>query len=168
MNIFILYATYSGGTKTAAEYLATVLTKEGHVPTVSSVLTTSESGSYDLDPETLFDSILSANLVIFASNTWFENSKEGQMNQAYSRLDAALGEKKFDGVTCAVFCLGDENYAQFCGSVEHLGEFVTKRGGKLLSPQLRVNQFYARQKESEKKLEDWMKEILSTAGTLTK
>lgn len=168
MKIFILYATYSGGTKTAAEYLADILTKKGHIATVSSVLTTTENGTYDLNLNSLLESIISSDLVIFASNTWLENGKEGQMNQAFTRLDTALASQKFDGVTSAIFCLGDENYAQFCGSVEHLSEFVTKHGGRLISPQLRINQFYARQKESEEKLENWVSTILLTVESLKK
>ncbi len=161
MKVFILYATYSGGTKDAAETLQKLLTDQGHAVTLQSVLNTSSQGLYELDVDKVLESIVSSQLVIFASCTWYENGQEGQMNSSFSMFDAALGTKSFNNTPSAVFGLGDSNYAQFCGAVDNLELFVKKHQGKLLEPSLRINQYYAHREEEGKNLEDWIKKILS-------
>ena len=127
MKIFILYATYSGGTKAAAEGLQKNLESQGHAVTLQSILNTSPQGLYELNADEILSKITSSQLVIFASCTWYENGQEGQMNSSFSMFDAALGSKTFANVPSAVFGLGDSNYAQFCGAVDNLELFVKRR-----------------------------------------
>lgn len=161
MKIFILYATYSGGTKDAAESLQKYLTNQGHTVTLQSILNTSGQGLYELDADKILGNISASNLVVFASCTWYENGQEGQMNSSFSMFDAALGSKSFGDVPSAVFGLGDSNYAQFCGAVDNLELFVKKHQGKLLEPSLRINQYYANRDHERKNLEEWANKILS-------
>lgn len=148
MNIGIFYATYSGGTQVATDFLATDLKTAGH--------------TVDLKPiaETTFDDLLKYDLRIFASPSWDNESEEGQPHIDFINFIKANGGKSFAGKPCAIFGLGDISYGHFCGAVDHLQEFVKKSGGKLDIESLRIDNYMIDIDGYNKKLSDWAKTFI--------
>jgi flavodoxin I len=162
MRVLILFATYSSGTQTAAEFLADFLREKGCEVDLRQV------------SEMATDDISKADLIIMGSPSWErENFKyNGQPHYDYFKLFASYGydadlpeemrttNTRWEGKKVAIFGLGEKNYPVFCGAVDYLEDFVEKLGGQLVVPSLRVNQFYFHQAENEQQLEHWVRLIL--------
>ena len=145
MNIGIFYATYSGGTQMATDFLSQDLKTAGH--------------TVDLKPiaQVSFEDTLSYDLRIFASPSWDDEDKEGQPHVDFISFIEKSAGKNFGGKPCAIFGLGDISYGHFCGAVDHLEEFVKKSGGKLVTESLRIDNYMIDMDGYNKKLTEWAK-----------
>ena len=97
MNIGIFYATYSGGTQAACEYLSQTLTSTGHQTMMKMI------------NEVTFEDTLNYDLRIFASPSWDFEGKEGQPHQDFITWMQNNTGKKFDGKQSVVLGLGDSS-----------------------------------------------------------
>ena len=95
MNIGIFYATYSGGTQMATDFLSQDLKTAGH--------------TVDLKPiaQVSFEDTLSYDLRIFASPSWDDEDKEGQPHVDFISFIEKSAGKNFGDKPCAIFGLGD-------------------------------------------------------------
>ncbi|KKP67027.1 MAG: nitrogenase (flavodoxin), partial [Candidatus Roizmanbacteria bacterium GW2011_GWC2_35_12] len=101
MKIGIFYATYSGGTQMASEFLAEKLKSLGHEVTLKQI------------SEISFDETLTYDLRVFTSPSWDNESEEGQPHIDFISFIQKSAGKNFSGKPCAVFGLGDSTYAHF-------------------------------------------------------
>lgn len=149
MNILITYATYSGGTQAASEYLSQILTDNGHQATVKTI------------SETSFEETLNYDLRIFASPTWDYEGKDGQPHQDFIAWMEKNKDKKFDGKNCAVLGLGDSSYAHFCGAVPIIEEFIKTAGGVLKKDSLKIDGYLFDIEKNNNFILEWSKKITS-------
>lgn len=149
MNIGIFYATYSGGTQMASDFLTQNLKASGH--------------TVDIKPidKVSFKDTLSYDLRIFASPSWDNENKDGQPHIDFISFMEKFAGKKFSNKSCAVFGLGDVFYGHFCGAVDHLEEFIKKCGGKLVTEPLRIDKYMIDIDGYNKKLAKWAKKFTS-------
>ncbi|OQY65119.1 hypothetical protein B6D29_04390 [Microgenomates bacterium UTCPR1] len=143
MKIIIAYATYSGGTQAACEYLSQVLTSNGHQTTIKMI------------SDTIFEDLLDYDLRIFASPTWDFEGKEGQPHQDFITWMENNKDKKLDGKPSVVLGLGDSSYAHFCGANSIIEEFIKSVGGSIKAPALEVDAYLFNMEENNKKISDW-------------
>lgn len=161
MDILIVYATYSDGTREVAEEVASLLKEKGYQITVQNVIDSSKSGNYTLHVDTLFENIKSHDLVLLGSCTWFEDGEEGQMHSGFRMFQNELHDRLFDGIPFAVFGLGDSNYVHFCRAVDQLEELVTHRRGVLVTPSLRINRYFSDLSKAKQEVKKWVAELLT-------
>jgi flavodoxin I len=144
MNILIVFATYSGGTQTVAEIISNALQKKGHSVSVKN------------PKQTKGDDITSSNLTIFCSPSWDVNGKDGQPHEDFFALMEATKTIMFENIQFAVVGLGDSTYPHFCGAVNVLESFITKKKGVLKSPSLRIDGFFYDEIKHRKTIEEWV------------
>ncbi len=159
MNILIVYGTYSGGTLSVAHEIEELLKASGHTVTLQNILTTSPSGEYEYRTKDLLELLKSNDLVIFGSCTWLEDGVEGQMHSGFKLLDKELSTGPLEKIRCAVYGLGDRNYAHFCGAVDQLEKMVTGRRGKLITPSLRIDRYFFNTDKALKDIKDWVGQL---------
>ncbi len=152
MKALIIYATNSGGTRFASEFLAAQLSHHN----IEAELTEAWEAEYGDLKE--FD------LILFGTNTWFYNNKEGQPHKWYLDRQEEIEKTDLSGVTCAIFSLGDSSYAQFCQSADGLKDILSKTKVNILEPLLRIDGYYRDEKASELLLSDWLKSILQATN----
>jgi flavodoxin I len=145
MNIGIFYATYSGGTQMAADFLTQDLKASGH--------------KVDLKPisNIAFEDLLDYDLRIFTSPSWDNENEEGQPHEDFIKFIKNNENKIFDGKYCAVFGLGDIYYSHFCGAVNIIEEFIRKLSGKLITKSMKIDNYMINIDGYNKKLSDWAK-----------
>lgn len=148
MNILIAYATYSGGTQTACEFLSQTLSGLGHQVTMKQI------------SELSFEDTLAYDLRIFSSPSWDDGELEGQPHMDFGSFIKNSAGKSFSGKNCAVFGLGDTSYAHFCGAVDIIIDFVQKNGGKLISTPLKIDGYLFDMEGNNKKISDWAHTLL--------
>lgn len=149
MKILICYATYSSGTQTASEFL------EEHLKATHDV---TRKQVKEVDP----DEFKNYELIIFGSPSWEINKIEGMPHQDFIELTQKALGKTYEDRTFAVFGLGDETYAHFCGAVDHLELFIMDMKAKLVHPSLKIEGFYFKKDENVKTLLEWSDKLLST------
>lgn len=145
MKALIVYATNSGGTFFAAQTIQDELSKKGWETSImkaSDVTPDQIAGGHDL--------------VILGSNSWNYGGAEGQMHQHFKDLHEKIGDRKYEGVKFAVYGLGDDSYQKFCGGADQLKEFVGAIGGQLVGEPMKIDRFYADQKQKEDHLRQWI------------
>ncbi|KKQ23878.1 MAG: hypothetical protein US40_C0010G0002 [Candidatus Roizmanbacteria bacterium GW2011_GWC2_37_13] len=147
MNILITYATYSGGTQAACEFLTQTLQGLGHQVTMKMI------------SELAFEDTLNYDLRIFASPTWDYEGKEGQPHQDFITFMEKSTNKKYDGKNCAVLGLGDSSYAHFCGAVPIVEDFIKTSGGKLKTESLQIDGYLFNMDANNQKISDWAKTL---------
>lgn len=147
MDILITYATYSGGTQIASEFLTLTLQGKGHQVEMKTI------------SELTFEDTLDYDLRIFASPSWDFEGKEGQPHQDFISFMKKYSEKKFEEKNCAVFGLGDSTYPQFCGAVEIIENFINNANGKLIIKSLKIDGYVYDLEKNNKKLSDWIKKL---------
>lgn len=147
MNIGIFYATYSGGTQAACEFLSQTLTSAGHQVTVKMI------------NEVKFEDLLPYDLRILSSPSWDFEGKEGQAHQDFIAFMNNNAGKKLDGKNFAVFGLGDSSYAHFCGAVDIIDNFVKSLGGKLVTESLKIDGYLFDMEKNNGLISDWAKKI---------
>ena len=143
MNILLAYATYSGGTQAASDFLSQTLTGMGHTVTVKTI------------GEMTFEETLSYDLRIFASPSWDNDGLEGQPHIDFVNFMNNSAGKKFENKPCAVFGLGDTSYGHFCGAVDIIAEFVKKAEGKLIADPLKIDGYLFNMDSNNALLTEW-------------
>lgn len=131
MKTLLMYATNSGGTFSASQYLSDMLSAPDSPVTMKEALevtSPSELDQYDL--------------VILASPSWDYNGDEGQPHEHFMTFMDMTKEKLYEGRAFAIVGLGDSSYTHFCGAVDHLEKWVNDKKGKLLVSSLRIDGYY--------------------------
>lgn len=149
MNILLIYSTYSSNTFTVAHIIKNELEKYSHHVTLKQA---HEAGS---------EEILVHDLVLIGSPSWKHQGKEGHPHQHIIEFMEKSTSVTFNQRPFAVFGLGDRRYAQFCGAVDHLENFIHSRQGKLLSDSLRIHNFYFNEEKNTHDIQEWVKKLLS-------
>ena len=149
MNVGIFYATYSGGTQAACEFLSQTLTTAGHQVTMKTI------------NEVTFEDTLNYDLRIFASPSWDFEGKEGQPHQDFITFLANSAVKKFAGKKCAVLGLGDSSYAHFCGAVDILEAFIKAGDGVLATESLKIDGYLFDMEKNNGLVSEWAKKLTS-------
>lgn len=146
MNIAIVFATYSGGTRIAAHTIARVL-QEHHKVTVH------ELTSKDTPPLHTYD------VIILGSPSWLdEKGVEGRPHKWLIHFMETQKEA-IKGKRCAIFALGDWYYGHFAGAGDYLKEFVQLNGAELIGEVLRINKFQFFLTESEQRCLAWAQNL---------
>ena len=150
MNILILFATYSGGTQTAAQIVETELKNAGHTVTLSN------------PAEINFEAINGYDIILMGSPSWEHEGQDGQPHIDFMQFMSHMQDKTFDNKKFAIFGLGDSSYAHFCGAVDHLEEFVKKAKGLLVVESLRIDGFFVNQEKYTQELTAWSQKIATS------
>lgn len=149
MNILLVYATYSSSTKQACEVVTDTLMGHGHTVTVKRAL---DTNTEDFTP---YD------LIILASPSWLINNKDGMPHEDFVALIERSQDKMFEHKRFAVFGLGDESYAHFCGAVDHLKHFVEQGKGTLVGEVLRIDGYLFNEDHNAQVLRAWVDKTIS-------
>ena len=144
MNILIVYETYSGGTLSAVEFIQKVLSNNNHSITIK------RAG------ETKAEEFASFDFIIFGSPSWLENDKDGQPHQNFLILIENASNVSLTGKKFAIFGLGDESYAHFCGGVDVLKNFIIEKGGEVTAEPLKIDNFYMDIQKYEAIMSEWL------------
>lgn len=147
MNILIIYATYSGGTQTASQFVANKLSALNH--------TVSLKQAHEIDPAEL----LNHDLIIFGSPSWLQDGKEGQPHTDFVQLMARLKDTSLENKKFAIYGLGDTTYAHFCGAVDHIKKFVEESKGINIIEPLRIDGFYFNTQVAENNISQWVEKL---------
>ncbi len=145
----IFYATYSGGTQAASEFLTQTLQTAGHQITTKMI------------SEVAFEDVLNFDLIVFASPSWDFDGREGQPHQDFISFMEKSAGKKMEGKNCAVLGLGDSSYAHFCGAVPIIEEFIKTAGGTLKTPSLMIDGYLFDMEKNNAAIAEWAKKIVS-------
>lgn len=143
MRITISYATYSGGTTMAAQYIADLLNQKGHQATLLETESTT--------PEQL----LQNDLIILSSPSYGDEEPP----EAMKHFIKEINPKVFSGKQFAIFGLGDTSFPMFCGAVDLLEKFVQEQEARLIAPSLRIDGYFSNQTESETAMAVWAGKI---------
>lgn len=149
MNILLLFATNSGATALASEMVNQGLSGSGHTVQIKNPTETTE------------ENIKSADILVLMSPSWDFADKQGQPHQDFLSFFEMMKEKTIPGKKCAVVGLGDSSYSVFCGSADHLEQFVKDIQGELVVPTLRIDGFYFDQGKNEQLVKDWTAALVS-------
>jgi flavodoxin I len=120
MNILLIFATYSGGTQTAAQTITDNLQKQNHSVNCQK--------HFRKPPQKTW---IAHDAIILCSPTWDFDGKEGMPHEDFVHFMENNKEKSWEGKPFAVMCLGDSSYTHFCGSVDHLEAFIRNAKGNL-------------------------------------
>lgn len=148
MNILLVYATYSSGTKQASQIVTDTLVAKDHTVTVKRAADTNieDFGPYDL--------------VILGSPSWLINNKDGMPHEEFVALIERSQGKLFENKKFAIFGLGDESYARFCGATDHLKNFVEQGKGTLVGEILRIDGYLFNEDHNSHVLQEWVEKIV--------
>lgn len=149
MNILLVYATYSSGTKQASQVVVDFLNAKSHTVTVKKAQDT------NIEDFTPYD------LVILASPSWLINDTDGMPHEDFVALIERSQGKIFENKPFAIFGLGDESYAHFCGAVDHLKQFVEQGKGALRGDVLRIDGYLFNEDHNAQVLREWVENIIS-------
>ncbi|OGK13031.1 hypothetical protein A3A93_03825 [Candidatus Roizmanbacteria bacterium RIFCSPLOWO2_01_FULL_38_12] len=144
MKILIIYETYSGGTKTAVEFMAEELIKMNHAVDIIHAI--------DAKP----DSFSKHDLYIFATPSWLERDREGQPHINFIKFMEKFEKESFENKNIALMGLGDATYAHFCGGIDVLMKFLEERGGKILASPLKLDSYFMKPEECRKIMKEWI------------
>ncbi len=147
MKIGIFYATYSGSTQTASEYLKQELEKLGHQVNLKMI------------SEINFEDILSYDLRIFASPSWDYEGKEGQPHQDFFTFMNNCQNKSFENKSFTIMGLGDSSYTHFCGAVDVLEEFIKSHQGIIKTSPLKIDGYLFDTDKNNQLISNWAKQI---------
>lgn len=146
MKTLLIYATNSGSTLEVANYITEEFSQKKQEIKVED--------ARNITPEMFND----YDLVILGGPTW----GDGELLESFSRPLEKFADKKFPDKKFAVFGLGDSTYAHFCGSADHLENFVKQAEGKLIAPVLKIDNFYFNQQQEIPKISEWIKEVFKS------
>ena len=160
MLIHLIYATFSSGTLSAAEYIQELCTGLGHTCKIIPVKEIYENDLKDPD------------LLIIGSPSWERDhfKHNGQPHYDFFPLfkkygyDADVEQKTstldLQNKPCAIFGLGDKKYPVFCGAVDILADFFTISHARIVSELLRINGYYFHIPASQEALRKWLDQAL--------
>lgn len=151
MIVCIIYGTNSGGTQEVAEAIGRVFAAHEH------------SVSLKRASEATADDIAFADLTILGSCSWDREDGtqrfEGQLQEHMYHFAQSLAGKTFPGKKFAVFGLGDKSYTVYCGAIDHLEDLITKVQGQKVGDALRVDGYFFRLQENQKKINEWAEKL---------
>lgn len=151
MNILIVFDTYSGGTLDATTYVNKLLSEKNHQVVSKKV---SDVTHADFS---------SSEFIIFATPSWYVDNKDGQPHINFKDITESNEDLHLKNKKVAVFGLGDEAYAHFGGGADVLTTFVKNKGAIIVSDPLKIDSYYANQKNAHEKLRHWIETLpLST------
>ena len=163
MLIYLVYATFSSGTLSAAEYIQELCTGLGHT---CKIILVKDVQKKDLkEPD----------LLIFGSPSWERDNfkHNGQPHYDFFSLfkqyeydvDAKQRTSTLDlqNKPCAVFGLGDKKYPVFCGAVDILADFLTVSHAHIVSELLRIDGYYFHTPGAQESLHTWLDQALISA-----
>ena len=163
MLIHLVYATFSSGTLSAAEYIQELCTGLGHT---CKIILVKDVQKKDLkEPD----------LLIFGSPSWERDNfkHNGQPHYDFFSLfkqygydvDAKQRTSTLDlqNKPCAVFGLGDKKYPVFCGAVDILADFLTVSHAHIVSELLRIDGYYFHTPTAQESLHTWLDQALISA-----
>jgi len=144
MTIHILYETYSSSTTAVVEIVEQELKAKGHDVKISLM---GECMNF-------MDDL--ADLVIFATPSWFDRGIEGQPHMAFLAYMDDHTDADFSALNCAFIGLGDSSYAHFCLAIDTLEDFFTKRGARSVGAALKLDSFQLNPVPETEKLHAWI------------
>ncbi|TDL14869.1 riboflavin synthase domain-like protein [Rickenella mellea] len=148
VSLLILYATETGNALDAAEQMARETQRLGYIVRIAS---TDTYPSADLVHE---------HLVIFMVSTTGSGVEPRSMSALWSLLIRAdLPTDLFDGVSFAVFGLGDSAYEKFCWAAKKLVRRLSSLGAHEICPHGEGDEQHPLGIEGE--LDPWMRRVLS-------
>ncbi len=163
MLIHLVYATFSSGTLSAAEYIQELCTGLGHTCKIILVKDVQEKDLKGPD------------LLIMGSPSWERDNfkHNGQPHYDFFSLfkqygydvDAKQRTSTLDlqNKPCAVFGLGDKKYPVFCGAVDILADFLTVSHAHIVSELLRIDGYYFHTPTAQESLHTWLDQALISA-----
>lgn len=155
MTVRILCATNAGATEEVAEYIAELLTAQGHVVKVQKIETATA------------EDLSGADVILLGSCTWERQADgdvlQGQLQQhMYAFTESVLAAKKtYPNQKYSVFGLGDKNYTHFCNAAIRLQTFVKELQGVLIGEPLHINQYYFHLQENRTIVQTWAERLLA-------
>lgn len=152
-KILIAYATNSGGTLTASEFIQESLKTKNFEVALKDIRGVKK------------DTLTEYDLVIFGSPSWNYDNKEGQPHEFFTKFMTENNELALKKV--AVFGLGDTAYLRFCGAVDIILDFAKKNGAEIIAEPLRVDGFFFSQKENEDLIEKWIEFLTRNISSKT-
>lgn len=148
MKILIAYATYSGGTQIASEFVKEKLEEKNHQVDLKMI---NEISAENFD---IYD------LLIFASPSWNYDGKEGQPHQDFMIWMGNNQSLDLKGKKIAVFGLGDSSYTYFCGAVDILVEFFKSHNGEIIDEPLKIDNYLFDMEKNNKLIEEWLNKAI--------
>lgn len=148
MKILIVYATYSGGTQMASEFVKQKLDEKNHQTDLKTI---SEISSDDFKNYDFF---------IFGSPSWNYDGKEGQPHQDFVFWMENNQNVDLSGKKIAVFGLGDSSYTYFCGAVDILVDFFKNHKAEVVAEYLKIDNYLFDTEKNNKLIEDWLTKII--------
>lgn len=147
MKILIVFDTYSGGTLEAAKFITNKLTEKGHEITMKRA------------DEITLDEFTSPELIIFGTPSWFVDNVEGKPHEHFVKLMDTMKNSTLQKKNIAIFGLGDESYAYFCGGVTILEKFLKEKQGTIVIESLKLDSYYANQEPCHEKITTWINKL---------
>lgn len=163
MLIHLVYATFSSGTLSAAEYIQGLCADLGHMCKIIAAKDVQENDLKEPD------------LLIFGSPSWERDhfKHNGQPHYDFFPLfkkygyDADAVEKvsslDLHDKPCAVFGLGDKKYPVFCGAVDIMADFLTVSHARIVSELLRIDGYYFHTPPAQESLHTWLNQTIISA-----
>lgn len=149
MKINIIYATNSGSTYEAAVAIQKGLEQTGknEVKLITAATAT-------------IDDVAAANLVLLGSPTWFNKGAHGQLQETMEEFMNKIKGKIPEGKRFAMFGCGDKDFTFFCKAVDTMEEFAKVEGGEVITPGLKLENFFFKLNENYKLIDEWVKNLL--------
>ncbi len=163
MLIHLIYATFSSGTLSAAEYIKDLCIDLGHTCKIIAVKDVQEKDLKEPD------------LLIFGSPSWERDhfKHNGQPHYDFFPMfkkyeydaDAVQKTSTLDlqSKPCTVFGLGDKKYPVFCGAVDIMADFLTVSHARIVSELLRIDGYYFHTPAAQESLHKWLEQALISA-----
>lgn len=148
MKILVVYATYSGGTQMASDFVKAKLEEKGYYADLKTI---NEISNNDLEK---YD------FLIFASPSWNYEGKEGQPHQDFMLWMENSKNLDLKGKKVAIFGLGDSSYTYFCGAVDILAEFFKNHNGKIIGELLKIDNYLFDMEKNNKLIEEWLNKLI--------
>jgi flavodoxin len=144
----LAYGTNSNSTFFASQVLLKELQSQGHTVTMQEVRDVNVAN------------LLTYDLVIFGTNTWFYNNAQGQPHIWYFAFEEKFKTQLFKDKKFAIFALGDSSYIEFCHSADYLEKMVKDVQGDLVVESLRIDGYYFDEKKNNELLKKWAIQLL--------
>jgi flavodoxin len=149
MNIYIMYATNSGSTYTAAKVIKESLEEAGHHVSLNNAR------------ECQLSDCLNADFVIWGSPSWKWEDDEGAPHEAFIERMQQEASIDFASKRFAVYGCGDSDYTYFCGAVDKLSTFIREHHGEIVTEPLRLDGFFFNLDASVESAQNWATELSS-------
>lgn len=97
--------------------------------------------------------------IILGSPTWDFGGKEGMPHEMMLALLDKWQNKSLAGKCFSVYGCGDKMFVAFCAAVDYMEKFIKDKGGVLLVPSLRLNNFFFDLDEDVAITKKWAEEL---------